>query len=516
MRKKLFICVMAAALFLSACSTNPDNPTKNTTTPSLATLPAQPTQPTNTTNPTRAIDSTYTASDDMAFFSGSFLLQQLQVSARNGEAFSVSIKRTDPDKTKTTIQVQYDPEKKVFTYQTDEESRAFSHLIATRYADGFDASFYELFLLSNKPDATYADTLGANPSAVLVFANFVELEDLVESYGTSPALFLHETIGPLELEQGVYLEKSFFLIDSKEDDLWFPSAKASPTLYRYDYLGNLLCTTEIPSAATSAKFCELSDGGFLMAYSASVENHTSGPTLARYSSDGTVLWTYRLPFSRSYSQFPCVMGNAIYCFGVIEDSLDSFVSLGRDIAVVKLSMDGAMLAEKQFTDSIPFGVEVQGNSIRICGVSRNTDYYGCFQAYMDSELNITSVETLGDMNTKTAILGYLGGNAVWSNDPIFNYQTGDKLPLAENLIQPSENVTNLHFFSTGLGYVIVRKYTPDSDTRTPSGMVGGQYGYSQLIFTGYSLSGTPQWQRATPIYLSRDLLAIPIYPSRGL
>ena len=498
MKRKLFICAMAAALLLTACGTKPNNPTTGTTTPSLATLPAQPTQPTNTTNTARAIDSTYTASDDTAFFAGTTLLQQLQVSARNGEAFSVSIKRTDPDKTKTTIQVQYDPEKKVFTYQTDEESRAFSHLIATRYADGFDASFYELFLLSNKPDATYADTLGANPSAVLVFANFVELEDLAESYGTSPALFLHETIGPLELEQGVYLEKSFFLIDSKEDDLWFPSAKASHTLYRYDYLGNLLCTTEIPPAATNAKFCELSDGGFLMTYS------DNGPILARCSSDGTVLWTYRLPFSRSYSQFPCVMGNTIYCFGVIEDSLDSFVSLGRDIAVVKLSMDGAMLAEKQFTDSIPFGVEVQGNSIRICGVSRNTDYYGCFQAYMDSELNITSGQKLEDVDRSIAILGYQGGNAVWSNDLFFNYQDDDKLPLAEDHTQLSENVTNLHFFSTGLGYVIVRKYTPDADTRTPSGMVGGQYGYSQLIFTGYSLSGTPQWQRVTPIYLSRQ------------
>ena len=501
MKRKLFICAMAAALLLTACGTKPNNPTTGTTTPSLATLPAQPTQPTNTTNPARAIDSTYTASDDRAFFSGSFLLQQLQVSARNGEAFSVSIKRTDPDKTKTTIQVQYDPEKKVFTYQTDEESRAFSHLIATRYADGFDASFYELFLLSNKPDATYADTLGANPSAVLVFANFVELEDLVESYGTSPALFLHETIGPLELEQGVYLEKSFFLIDSKEDDLWFPSAKASPTLYRYDYLGNLLCTTEIPSAATSAKFCELSDGGFLMIYS------DNGPILARCSSDGTVLWTYRLPFSRSYSQFPCVMGNAIYCFGVIEDSLDSFVSLGRDIAVVKLSMDGAMLAEKQFTDSIPFGVEVQGNSIRIRGRSYNTEgdfpYPGYFQATMDSELNITSVETLGDTKAVAEILGYQGGNAVWSDSIFFNYQAGDKLPLSINPSQLSENVTNLHFFSTELGYVVVRKYMPDADTRTPSGALGAQFGYSQLIFTGYSLSGTPQWQRATPIYLSR-------------
>lgn len=502
MKRKLFICAMAAALLLTACGTKPDDPTVNTTIPSSSST--QATQSTDATTPTLIIDSTYTASDDTAFFAGTTLLQQLQISARKGEAFSVSIKRTDPDKTKTTIQVQYDPEKNVFTYQADGESRTFSHLIATRYAAEFGANFYELFLLSNKPDATYADALGANPSAIVVFANYVELADLAESYGTSPALFLHEAISPFELELGVYMEKSFFLIDSKEDDLWFPNAKPSPILYRYDYSGNLMCTAEIPQAATSAKFCELSDGGFLMAYSASVENHTSGPTLARYSSDGTVLWTYRLPFSRSYSQFPCVMGNAIYCFGVIEDSLDSFVSLGRDIAVVKLSMDGAMLAEKQFTDSIPFGVEVQGNSIRICGVSRNTDYYGCFQAYMDSELNITSVETLGDMNTKTAILGYLGGNAVWSNDPIFNYQTGDKLPLAEDHTQLSENVTNLHFFSTGLGYVIVRKYTPDTDTRTPSGVVGGQYGYSQLIFTGYSLSGTPQWQRVTPIYLSRQ------------
>ena len=155
MRKKLFICVMAAALFLSACSTNPDNPTKNTTAPSLATLPAQPTQPTSTSNPAQIIDSTYTASDDTAFFAGTTLLQQLQISARKGEAFSVSIKRTDPDKTKTTIQVQYDPEKNVFTYQADGESRTFSHLIATRYAAEFGANFYELFLLSNKPDSLY-------------------------------------------------------------------------------------------------------------------------------------------------------------------------------------------------------------------------------------------------------------------------------------------------------------------------------------------------------------------------
>lgn len=508
MKRKLFICIMAAALLLTACGTKPDDPTVNTTIPSSSST--QVTQSTDATTPTPIIDSTYTASDDTAFFAGTTLLQQLQISARKGEAFSVSIKRTNPDKTETTIQVQYDPEKNVFTYQADGESRTFSHLIATRHAVGSGADFYELFLLSNKPNATYTDSLGANPSAIVVFANYVELADLAESYGTSPALFLHEAISPFELELGVYMEKSFFLIDSKEDDLWFPNAKPSPILYRYDYSGNLMCTAEIPQAATSAKFCELSDGGFLMAYSASVENHTSGPTLARYSSDGTVLWTYRLPFSRSYSQFPCVMGNAIYCFGVIEDSLDSFVSLGRDIAVVKLSMDGAILAENQFTGSIPYGVEVLENSIRICGRSGNTEgdfpYLRDFQAYMDSELNITSVEELGDMNTKTAILGYLGGNAVWSNDPIFNYQTGDALPLAEDLIQPSENLTNLHIFSTGFGYVIIRKYTPDADTRTPSGAVGGQYNYSQLIFTGYSISGVPRWQRVTPIYLSRQPL----------
>ena len=501
MKRKLFICVMAAALFLSACSTNPDNPTKNTTAPSLTTLPAQPTQPTNTSNPAQIIDSTYTASDDTAFFAGTTLLQQLQISARKGEAFSVSIKRTDPDKTKTTIQVQYDPEKNVFTYQADGESRTFSHLIATRYAAEFGANFYELFLLSNKPDATYADALGANPSAVVVYANYVELADLVESYGTVPSIIRQSAIGCLEFEQGVYMEKSFFLIDSKEDDLWFPTSKPSLTLYRYDYSGNLLCTAEVPQTATSAKFCELSDGGFLMTYS------DNGPTLARYSSDGAVLWTYSLPLSSQFPLFPCVMENAIYCFGQVDNSFD--IMFRYNIAVEKISMDGALLAEKQFTGnytSVLFGAEVLGNSIRIRGRSGNTEgdfpYPGYFQAYMDSELNITSVEELGDMNTKTAILGYLDGNAVWSNDPIFNYQTGDALPLAENRIQPSENVTNLHIFSTGFGYVIIRKYTPDADIRTPSGMVGGQYAYSQLIFTGYSISGVPRWQRVTPIYLS--------------
>ena len=504
MKRKLFICIIAAALLLTACGTKPDDPTVNTTIPSSSST--QATQSTDATTPTLIIDSTYTASDDTAFFAGTTLLQQLQISARKGEAFSVSIKRTDPDKTKTTIQVQYDPEKNVFTYQADGESRTFSHLIATRHAVGSGADFYELFLLSNKPNATYTDSLGTNPSAILVFANFVELADLAESYGTSPALFLHEAISPCELELGVYLEKSFFLIDSKEDDLWFPNAKPSPILYRYDYSGNLMCTAEVPQAATSAKFCELSDGGFLMAYSASVENHTSGPTLARYSSDGTVLWTCSLPLNNAFPQFPCVMGNAIYCFGAGEYG---FI-FDTNIAVVKLSMDGTLLAEKQFTGdntSILYGVEVQESNIRIYGGTSNTTgdfpYFGDFQAYMDSELNIISGEKLGDRNTSKAILGYLGGNAVWSNDLFFNYQDGDKLPLAEDLIQPSENVTNLHFFSTGLGYVIVRKYTPDSDTRTPSGMVGGQYVYSQLIFTGYNLLGTPQWQRATPIYLSR-------------
>ena len=234
MRKKLFICVMAAALFLSACSINPDNPTKSTTAPSLTTLPAQPTQPTNTSNPAQIIDSTYTASDDTAFFAGTTLLQQLQISARKGEAFSVRVQRTNPDKTKTEIQIQYDPEKKAFTYQADGESRTFSHLIATRHAAGFGTSFYELFLLSNKPDATYADALGANPSAIVVYANYVELADLVESYGTVPSIIRQSAIGCLEFEQGVYLEKSFFLIDSKEDDLWFPTSKPSLTLYRYD------------------------------------------------------------------------------------------------------------------------------------------------------------------------------------------------------------------------------------------------------------------------------------------
>lgn len=502
MRKKLFICVMAAALFLSACSINPDNPTKSTTAPSFTTLPAQPTQPTNTSNPAQIIDSTYTASDDTAFFAGTTLLQQLQISAREGEAFSVRVKRTNPDKTKTEIQIQYDPEKKAFTYQADGESRTFSHLIATRHAAGFGTSFYELFLLSNKPDATYADALGANPSAIVVFANHVELADLVESYGTVPSIIRQSAIGCLEFEQGVYMEKSFFLIDSKEDDLWFPTSKPSLTLYRYDYSGNLLCTAEVPQTATSAKFCELSDGGFLMTYS------DNGPILARYSSDGAVLWTYNLP---SGDTFPCVMGNAIYCFGRVSNSFD--ISFRFSIAVEKISMDGALLAKKQFAGnntSVLFGAEVLGNSIRIRGRSTNTEgdfpYPGYFQAYMDSELNITSVEELGDMNTKTAILGYLGGNAVWSNDPIFNYQTGDALPLAENRIQPSENVTNLHIFSTGFGYVIIRKYTPDADTRTPSGYVGGQYDYSQLIFTGYSISGVPRWQRVTPIYLSRQPL----------
>ena len=506
MRKKLFICVMAAALFLSACSTNPDNPTKNTTAPSLTTLPAQPTQPTNTSNPAQIIDSTYTASDDMAFFAGTTLLQQLQVSARKGEAFSVRVQRTNPDRTKTNIQIQYDPEEKAFTYQADGESLTFSHLIATRHAAEFGTNFYELFLLSNKPDATYADALGANPSAVVVYANYVELADLVESYGTVPSIIRQSAIGCLEFEQGVYLEKSFFLIDSKEDDLWFPTSKPSLTLYRYDYSGNLLCTAEVPQTATSAKFCELSDGGFLMTYNAPSGSFTNGPTLACYSSDGALLWTCSLPLSSTSPQFPCVMENAIYCFGVVEDTFSN-----RNIAVVKLSMDGALLAEKQFTgdnSSILYGVEVQESGIRIYGGTSNTigdfPYLGDFQAYIDSELNIISGEKLGDRNTNKAILGYLGGKAVWSNDPIFNYQTGDALPLAENLIQPSENVTNLHIFSTGFGYVIIRKYTPDADLRSPSGFVGGQYSYSQLIFTGYSISGAPRWQRVTPIYLSRQ------------
>lgn len=513
MRKKLFICVMAAALFLSACSINPDNPTKSTTAPSLTTLPAQPTQPTNTSNPAQIIDSTYTASDDTAFFAGTTLLQQLQISARKGEAFSVRVQRTNPDKTKTEIQIQYDPEKKAFTYQADGESRTFSHLIATRHAAGFGTSFYELFLLSNKPDATYADALGANPSAIVVYANYVELADLVESYGTVPSIIRQSAIGCLEFEQGVYLEKSFFLIDSKEDDLWFPTSKPSLTLYRYDYSGNLLCTAEVPQTATSAKFCELSDGGFLMTYNAPSDSLTSGPTLARYSSDGAVLWTYSLPLNSQFPQFPCVMENAIYCFGQVDNSFD--IMSRYSIAVVKLSMDGTLLAEKQFTGdntSILYGVEVQESSIRIYGGTSNTTgdfpYFGDFQAYMDSELNIISGEKLGDRdrNASKAILGYLGGKAVWSNDPIFNYQTGDALPLAENRIQPSENVTNLHIFSTGFGYVIIRKYTPDADTRTPSGYVGGQYDYSQLIFTGYSISGVPRWQRVTPIYLSRQPL----------
>ena len=496
-RIKLLSLLLVTVMLLSACANSNLGETESTTPSTVqtqsTTITTQPTDPPIPT-PAEVIDGTYSVIDENKsdwhpeakiedFFCWNWHKE-------NYESSSVEILHTSADGKESTNYISYNADKKHFTFTVNGVGHTYDYLIYTPVAgqpeDDFD--ILHILLVSDKPDATYLDTLDEeNPTAAIVYARFVTLEKSLDSYGDIPTIVKQDGVDLREIGYTTYLEDSYFMEDHFTDAQPKIMNDAS-TVYRFDYDGNLLCSVELPGYYPNLDYVELSDGGFLMSYEA--YGNEVQYCLGRYDADGKQLWSHDFS-TRAVIDFH-VTNDVIYCFGRSDN---------EDVTATTLSLDGEILSEKiilngsySFLHVIP---EEDGFKIYATNSNETGDIpYRRFCVWFDLELNVVKHEK-EDRSYNLYPKGYLNGKPIFHDDPIFNYHPNETFP--ENVSGKDENVINpSQIFPYQDGYVIVRTHRMDWCSFTQRDNFPF---YFESIFTYFDSEGVPQWQYVTPIYL---------------
>ena len=299
-RIKLLSLLLVTVMLLSACansnlgeteSTIPATMQTQTTAPT--TITTQPTEPPIPT-PAEVIDGTYSVIDEnKPDWHPEQKIELFFLNNHSREYWKsdfVNILHTTADGKESKTQLICDPSNDYFKYINGDEKYTYRHLIYTPIDGGPEDDFdiLHIVLLSDNPNATYLDTLDKeNPTAVIVYARFVTLDESIDSYGDIPTIVKQEGVSPRESFSATFLKDSYFLEDYHNDN--YPRFNNDATIvHRFDYNGNLLCSVTLPDFTGNVKYVELSDGGFI-ASSLSYENGRIH-SLARYDADGNLLF----------------------------------------------------------------------------------------------------------------------------------------------------------------------------------------------------------------------------------
>ncbi|MBE6986352.1 MAG: hypothetical protein E7433_02870 [Ruminococcaceae bacterium] len=501
MKARLFALLLVAVMLLSACSPSnlggTEDTTPSTTQTQTTTITTKPTEPPIPT-PAEVIDGTYSVIDEnKSDLHPELKIELFFLNNHNREYWEydfVNILHTTADGKESKTQLICDPSNDYFKYINGDEKYTYRHLIYTPIDGGPEDDFdiLHIVLLSDDPNATYLDTLDKeNPTAVIVYARFVTLDESIDSYGDIPTIVKQEGVSPRESFSATFLKDSYFLEDYHNDN--YPRFNNDATIvHRFDYNGNLLCSVTLPDYTRSVDYVELSDGGFI-ASSLSYENGRTH-SLARYDADGNLLWTH--DFSTAAVVDFHVVGDVIYCFGRSDN---------YDMIATTLSLDGEILSEKiilnggyTFLHVVP---EEDGFKIYAYGSNGNNADITLDRFYVlfDFELNVVKYEVIEDLDYMFP-KGYLNGKTIFQNDPIFNYHPNETLP--ENIYElgnSSITINNVKVFPYQDGYIIVRQHTMGICCFTMSTTYTN---YFENIYTYYDSEGVPQWQYVSPIYLA--------------
>ena len=499
MKVRLLALLLVTVLLLSACTPNTLGGTESTTPSTMQTQTTAPTtittQPTEPPIPTPAevIDGTYSVIVDEPsilppdeeiedFYSLNYHKQSM-------EDASVNILHTSADGNENSTYLAYDAAKKHFIYTVNGVGHTYDYLLYTPVTgqpeDDFD--ILHILLASDKPDATYLDTLDKeNPTAVIVYARFVTLEKSLDSYGDIPTIVKQDGVDLREVGYTTYLEDSYFMEDHFTDAQPKIMNDAS-TVYRFDYDGNLLCSVELPGYYPNLDYVELSDGGFLMSYEA--YGNEVQYCLGRYDADGKQLWSHDFS-TRAVIDFH-VANEVIYCFGRSDN---------EDVTATTLSLDGEILSEKIILNGAYSFLHVvpEEDGFKIYAYGTGDVPYDRFCVWFDLELNVVKYEE-EDSSYNLYPKGYLNGKPIFSDDPIFNYHANETFPENVNEFRNDNVIGPRSIFAYQDGYIIVR--THYMDTCFFSNSTNFPY-YYEDIFTFYNSEGVPQWQYVTPIYLA--------------
>ena len=499
---KLCNLLLAVVMLLSACANSNLGETENTTpstmqaqTTAPTTITTQPTEPPIPT-PAEVIDGTYSVIDEnKPDWHPEQKIELFFLNNHSREYWKsdfVNILHTTADGKESKTQLVCDPSNDYFKYINGDEKYTYRHLIYTPIDGGPEDDFdiLHILLLSDNPDATYLDTLDKeNPTAVIVYARFVTLEDSIDSYGDIPTIVKPEGVNPRESLYSSYLKDSYFMIDIHNDNN--PRILNDTTIvHRFDYNGNLLCSVTLPNYTISVDFVELSNGGFI-ASSLSYENGRTH-SLACYDADGNLLWTH--DFSTAAVVDFHVVGDVLYCFGRSDN---------YDMIATTLSLDGEILSEKiilnggyTFLHVVPeedgFRIYALGSYGNDADITLNR-----FYVLFDLELNIVEHEE-DDSLYNIPPAGYLNGEPIFGDNPILNYHPEERLPESNFDIEDISVIKVAEIFPYQDGYIIFRTHYMDYCCFTAQNTYTYYY---ENIYTYYDSEGVPQWQYVSPIYL---------------
>lgn len=496
MKARLFALLLVAVLLLSACAPSnlggTEDTTPSTTQTQTTTITTQPTEPPIPT-PAEVIDGTYSVIDENKSERQPELKIELfflnNHSREYWEYDFVNILHTTADGKESKTQLICDPSNDYYKYINGDEKYTYRHLIYTPIDGGPEDDFdiLHILLLSDNPNATYLDTLDKeNPTAIIVYARFVTLEDSIDSYGDIPTIVKPEGVSPRESLYSSFLKDSYFMVDMHDDNN--PRILNDTTIvHRFDYNGNLLCSVTLPNYTLSVDYVELSNGGFV---AASLLYENGKHSLACYDADGNLLWTHGFS-TVSVVDFH-VVDDVIYCFGRSDN---------YDMIATTLSLDGEVLSEKiilndcgTFLHVVP---EEDGFKIYALGSYGNIDNTR-FYVLFDIELNIVEHEE-DDSFYNIPPAGYLNGEPIFGDNPILNYHPKETLPESNFDIEDISVIKVAEIFPYQDGYIIFRTHYMDYCSFTAQNTYTYYY---ENIYTYYDSEGVPQWQYVTPIYLA--------------